>query len=41
MMNMVISSIQLHNEFINAIDDIKDGLFMSCGRDGNIYLAYN
>ena len=38
---LFVSSIQLHNEFINAIDDIKDGLFMSCGRDGNIYLAYN
>lgn len=36
-----ISSIQLHNEFINAIIDVKDGIFMSCSRDGNIYIAFN
>ena len=36
-----VSSIQLHNEYINAIDDIKDGIFMSCSRDGNIYIAFN
>ena len=36
-----VSSIQLHNEFINAIEDIKEGIFMSCSRDGNIYIAFN
>ena len=36
-----ISSIQLHKEFIKAIIDVKDGIFMSCSRDGNIYIAFN
>jgi len=38
---LLISSIQLHSDFINYIDDIKDGVFMSCGRDGNIFLLYS
>ena len=35
-----ISSKNLHNSFINTIDEINNGFFMSCGRDGNIYLIY-
>ena len=38
---LLVSSIQLHSDFINYIDDIKDGVFMSCGRDGNIFLLYS
>ena len=30
----------MHSDFINTITDIKDGFFMSCGRDGNIYIVY-
>ena len=37
----LVDSIQLHNDFINYIDELKDGIFMSCGRDGNIYLIYS
>lgn len=37
----LVGSIQLHTEFINSINDIKDGVFMSCSRDGNIFLIYN
>ena len=37
---LLVGSIQLHNDFINYIDDLKDGIFMSCGRDGNIFLVY-
>ena len=36
-----VSSLMLHYEFINTIDDIKDGAFMSCSRDGNIFIVYN
>ena len=31
----------MHSDFINTITDINDGFFMSCGRDGNIYIVYN
>ena len=31
----------MHSDFINVILEIKDGFFMSCGRDGNIYIFYN
>ena len=31
----------MHTDFINTISEIKDGFFMSCGRDGNIYIVYN
>ena len=31
----------MHNDFINAILEVKDGFFMSCGRDGNVYIVYN
>ena len=36
----LVDSLQLHTEFINVIDELKEGMFMSCGRDGNIYLVY-
>ena len=38
---LLVGSLQLHNEFINYIGEINDGVFMSCGRDGNIYLVYS
>ena len=31
----------MHSDFINVIGEIKDGFFLSCGRDGNIYIFYN
>lgn len=31
----------MHTEFINAILEVKDGFFISCGRCGNIYIVYN
>lgn len=31
----------MHNDFINTISEVNDGFFMSCGRDGNLYLVYN
>ena len=31
----------MHNDFINTILEVKDGYFMSCGRDGNVYIVYN
>ena len=31
----------MHNDFINAILEVKNGFFMSCGRDGNVYIVYN
>ena len=38
---LLVGSLQLHNEFINYIGELNDGVFMSCGRDGNIYLVYS
>ena len=38
---ILVGSIKLHSDFINTIDEINDGVFMSCARDGNIYLVYN
>ena len=32
---------KIHNDFINTILSINDGFFISCGRDGNIYIVYN
>ena len=31
---------QMHSDFINAILEIKDGFFISCGRGGHIYIVY-
>lgn len=37
---ILVYSIQLHSDFINTIDELNEGVFMSCARDGNIYLVY-
>jgi len=31
---------KMHTDFINTIGELKDGFFISCGRDGNIYIVY-
>ena len=31
---------KMHTDFINYIGELKDGFFISCGRDGNIYIVY-
>ena len=31
---------KMHTDYINTILEIKDGFFISCGRDGNIYIMY-
>ena len=38
---LLVGSLRLHNEFINYIGELNDGVFMSCGRDGIIYLVYS
>ena len=31
---------KIHTDFINTIGELKDGFFISCGRDGNVYIVY-
>lgn len=31
---------KMHTDFINTIGELKNGFFISCGRDGNIYIVY-
>ena len=38
---LFVGSKNMHSDFINTITDLNDGFFMSCGRDGSIYLVYN
>ena len=38
---LFIGNKNMHLDYINTIIEINDGFFMSCGRDGNIYLVYN
>jgi hypothetical protein len=37
---LYIGKRQMHSNFINAILEIKDGFFISCGRGGHIYIVY-
>lgn len=38
---LYVGAKKMHSDFINTILEIKDGFFISCGRDGNIYIVYN
>ena len=38
---LYVGSKKMHSDFINTIVEVKGGFFMSCGRDGNIYIVNN
>ena len=38
---LFIGGKKMHNDFINTILTMNEGFFISCGRDGNIYVVYN